>query len=113
MNNTKQTGFTLIELTIVIAILGVIGSIVYASFSDTRGATQSRAEDNMNLFISNNHLQVKRKSCAGDSDGDGYGSCTIVTTEGEKIFLQCPSDYLGNLGGGTGCKETLGTVKAQ
>jgi hypothetical protein len=67
----------------------------------------------MNLFISNNHLQVKRKSCAGDSDGDGYGSCTVVTTEGEKIFLQCPSDFLGNLSGGTGCKETTGVVKVQ
>jgi len=76
------------------------------------GATENRAYEAGELFISKNQIVMTdgtergRMTCAGDSDGDGYGSCTIVTLAGEKIYLQCPTDWIAvNFWNAASCKE--------
>lgn len=106
----KEKGFTMIELLITLVIGTIImlpiSGLVVDFFLNNRGATEERAYEGMNAFIMDNDLQVSRSSCAGDSDGDGYGSCTIVLESGERIYLDCPSSWGSvNLFGASGCKE--------
>lgn len=101
-------GFTLIEFMVVLAIVGIVLAIGMSGC--TRGGTEKQAYEALASFINQNQIaadQIKRKSCAGDSDGDGYASCSIALTDGEKIFLECPVG-IGKITGATSCKETLG-----
>ena len=109
-------GFTLIELLIVMAIIGILASVIGGGVFgwNTRGTTEQRAYEGMNKFLAtNSNIQVDRKTCAGDSDGDGYGSCTIVTTKGEKIFLECPTGSFDRWSGAESCKEVSENYKMQ
>lgn len=104
-NPAKRKSFTLIEFMIGGAILSIllliIGSAVSGPF--LRKYTENQANQAMDAFISKAGIQdVSRKSCAGDSDGDGYGTCTIVCDSGEKIFLMCP---VGLFNMASSCKE--------
>lgn len=93
------------------AMIGLIGcgilvSALLAGCMNNKGATEKRALENAKKFASENNLKIQRINCAGDSDGDGFGSCTIVTDKNEKIMLNCPSDWFDTkVWGATGCKE--------
>lgn len=103
-----QKGFTLIELMVVCVIALIIFSVFSNGILNNRGSTESRAKENAQLFIKENNLEVTRLNCAGDSDNDGYGSCTVVVKDGEKIMLECPAGFFQtNLFGATGCKEVF------
>ena len=110
----KRNGFTVVELMIVVAIVGIIASVVSSGLLNTRGATEDRAYQGATKFIDDNNIAVLRKTCAGDSDGDGYGTCTIVqavrqadgsVAEGSKIRLECPTNWFDRLTGAVSCKE--------
>ena len=107
----KKQGFTLIELMIVLAIAGILFAVVAGAILNNPGKTEQRATENANRWAAAQHIEHKRLSCAHDSDGDGYGSCTIVTTDGEKIQLQCASGFVQDATGASGCKEIDGNVK--
>ena len=107
-------GFTLIELMIVIAIISILGAVVSGGIFNNLGKTEARAYQNVEKFMSNNGItmeQVKRRTCAGDSDGDGYGSCAIVMKDGEKINLNCPASWSSEWQGATSCKEVDYIIK--
>lgn len=87
-------------------VLLVLGMWAYSLFWNNRGATEARAYDGVHAFIKQNSIQSKRITCAGDSDGNGYGTCTIAATDGEVIALECPTDFIDvNVWGATSCKE--------
>ena len=102
----KQNGFSLIELIISVIFVIILSMGIFGFFANNKGATEERAYEAMDSFIIKNGIETKRKSCAGDSDGDGYASCTVVATDGEKIHLQCPSNWGDTtVWGASGCKE--------
>jgi prepilin-type N-terminal cleavage/methylation domain-containing protein len=101
----KHRGFTFIELLIGLAIIGIVLSIVAIPFINPPGKTEASAYEAADQFIAANSLQVKRKTCAHDSDGDGQASCTIALNDGEKIFLSCPVGILNTAFGAKSCKE--------
>jgi prepilin-type N-terminal cleavage/methylation domain-containing protein len=107
----KQNGFTLIEAFIVVAIVGILAAIVGGAVLNNPGETESRATENAKRWASNQGVQTRRLSCAHDSDMDGYGSCTIVTNDGERINLQCASGFYQQATGSSGCKEIDGQFK--
>ncbi len=110
----KEKGFTLIKLLIVIVIMGVFLAIPVNFILNNRGATEKRALKLCNRYLISNNIKAKRLTCAGDSDGDGYGTCNVVTTAGEKIILQCPTNYFDvNWFGASQCKEMLFNFKVQ
>lgn len=105
-SGSREGGFTLIELLIALAIVSIVLSLVMTAGCDTAGRTEARARANADAWIAANDVKdIKRMSCAHDSDGDGYGSCTIVTNDGEKIYLQCVAGWLQGATGASSCKE--------
>ena len=108
----SNKGYTLVELLIVVLTVGTIAAVIFGAIANNRGWTEDRAKENAVLFINDNHIAPSRLSCAGDSDQDGYGSCSIVTLAGENIQVQCPTDFISvRIFGATGCKEITGISK--
>jgi len=106
-----QKGFTLVELIIVLVIGVIFLGIISGGACNTRGQTEKRAYDGLNLFLQRNpNIQVERSSCAGDSDGDGYGTCTIVQRSGETIRLECPTGWFDRWSGAQSCKEVTNVI---
>lgn len=104
----KDSGFTLIELMVVIAILSILASVVIGGFSSGSTDGKVNALDNRQAYIDEsgiNMREIKRKSCTVDSDYDGWASCTIMMNDGEKIELQCSTDPVPDEGIAKGCKE--------
>ena len=113
-------GFILIEAMVVLAFSLVIGVLVVTIFSNLLfnrpGQTEARATQAAQQYMDKTKIAVARLNCAYDSDGDGYGSCTVVTkaSEGvpsEKIYLQCPARFVNTLMGATSCKEVEFTMQ--
>jgi len=92
---------------IIFVLLGLFVLLVATScVRDNRGFTEDRAYEGVERFIKQNNIDVKRKTCAGDSDEDGYGTCTIVATDREIITIQCPVNWIDiNIWGAKSCKE--------
>jgi flagellar basal body-associated protein FliL len=110
----KNKGMTLIEVLIMIVILMVITGALFWSCLNNRGATEARAKDGAKTFIAENGLYVERFSCAGDSDGDGYGTCNLALKSGEKVMLNCPTGFVDTkIWGATGCKEIYQNLNHQ
>lgn len=104
-------GFTMIETMIGIATVAIVGAIVLGAVANNPGATEQRATKNANNWATTQGIKLKRLSCAHDSDYDGYGSCTLVAEDGERIQLQCASGFVQEATGASGCKEIDGQFK--
>jgi hypothetical protein len=83
----------MMKKVIAVAIVAVI-LITLGMVKNNRGFTERRAYANADVFITSNKIDVKRVTCAGDSDNDGYGSCTVVAQDDSKIRLDCPTDFV-------------------
>jgi hypothetical protein len=103
--STKTIAVIIMALAACLAVLICLLIFTPDILFNRPGQTQARAEENAELFIKKAKLTAKRSSCAPDMDGDGYGSCTVVTADNENIQLQCPARFWTNLTGGVGCKE--------
>lgn len=105
----KLKGWHVVVFMVIILALGL-----FTIFMDNRAATEKRAYLAAQNYVSVNSIKIKRLSCSGDSDRDGNGTCNIVTEEGEKISLQCPTNFIDvNVWGATGCKEVLVNLNFQ
>lgn len=106
-----KKGFTVIELLIVIAIIGILAAVVSGAILDNRGATEKRAKQAAVKFLEENGISYQRMSCAGDSDHDGYGTCNIMTDKGEKIMLNCQTGFFDTkVFGASECKEVYANI---
>jgi len=92
---------------ITLCSIGILFSIgIFVMVISSRGYTEKLAYESAYAYADNNSIAVERMTCAGDSDGDGYGTCNIVTMEKEKIRLSCPASFIAvKIFGATGCKE--------
>lgn len=89
-------------------VIGIVTTMFAGGVLNNRKFSENRAYKTANKFLKENNIKTKRITCAGDSNQDGYGTCNVVTTTGEKITLNCPTDF-GDvvLWGATGCKEVF------
>lgn len=92
--SNRGCGFTLIELMIVVAIIGIIVSIAAGSCSSLRGSSGFAASQ-ASQFASQLGWKVKGLSCAGyDTDSDGYISRTASVEENGVVStkaIECAS----------------------
>ncbi|BDH16554.1 MAG: hypothetical protein [Bacteriophage sp.] len=110
LNNRKGKKLNLIHYTLHFIIILIMITILFSFLSNfvinNMSSTRKRAEANATLFIKDNNIEVKRLVCAGDSDHDGYGTCTITEVNDKKIQLQCISNFLNvSIFKDTSCKE--------
>ena len=115
MMRRDQKGFAAVEAIIAGIVCLVIVGVILAFFGNwivnRPGQTEARAQTAAQRFVVANKIEVERLTCAYDNDGDGYGSCTLVSKAGEKIFLQCPARFLNTMMGADSCKEVDTTIQ--
>jgi len=99
MMNTKNSGFTLIELMIVVAIIGIIGAVAFPSY-DSYMKKSRRADakvglakivDRQERFYIQNNVYTTAFADLGFTDGnseEGYYLFSITTTNAGN-----PQDY--------------------
>ena len=110
----SRSGYTVIEVLVCCVMASIFLTIIMSVFVNNRGSTEERALVAAKQFALDNNIEVKRVTCAGDSDADGYGSCSMLTESGEKIMLQCPSSFTDvKLFGAKGCKEVFFNLNMQ
>ena len=80
-SNMKQKGFTLIEVMIVVAIIGIVAAIGYPSYLSQIEKTR-RSDAHVSLLNTAQHME-RCKTTAFT-----YANCTIPTT-----YLESPEGY--------------------
>ena len=72
MNTYRQTGFTLIELMIVVAIVAILASFAYPSYQDQ--VRKSRRADAKAALLENQHWMERNFTTSGRYDQKSDGS---------------------------------------
>jgi len=112
----KSYGFTLVELLITVAIIGILASVAYPSYTDF--VIRSNRSEGLRELLRYANLQeqvfVDSRSYASDMKGLGESTATIKTeSENYIISVQAGSTATtftlqavaqGNQGNDTGCK---------
>ena len=96
MQNTKQTGFTLIELMVTVAIVGILATVALPSYQDY--VTRGRIPDGLGLlatkrvqleqFFLDNRTYVGASACTSDSTSSKYFTFSCTTQTATAYTLQ-------------------------
>lgn len=95
MKAARQSGFTLIELMIVVAIVGILASIAYPSYqqyvlSSRRAEAQSemfKIQLGLEKWRANNSTYSSDLANAGFTDSNAYYNYTITNTSGSTYTI--------------------------
>ena len=108
MDDTRQSGFTLVELLVVVAIIGVLAAIAIPQFSAYRARgfnarveidTRTAATSQEAYFIDNDvYATGSCSSLPGFTGGDGVVCNTTGSSSGFTVTTSHASDSYG-----TGC----------
>lgn len=108
----KQKGFTVIELMIVIAIFGILFTIITAALSNNNSG---QAEHNAKAFVQKMYGAPDAKaSCMDrDIDANGYVSCTVVYESANGQVNTIPLECAANFSLNSGCKMAMPVYNAR
>ena len=82
LTTTKSSGFSLIELLVVVAILGVISAIGVVSYSSYVGSTKKKATENIMRQVSLGQTEYYSENSVYSTSGS---SCTATVATSEAI----------------------------
>jgi prepilin-type N-terminal cleavage/methylation domain-containing protein len=89
----KLRGFTLIEVLVTISIIGILSSIVYASFSDARESSRNKA-----MTVELKEVQLALETYRAQNDTYPLPACG--GTDGSDLVATdsiCPGEYIDGL----------------
>ena len=94
-----------------LAVALFVGSfifMVYVSISQQSGL-RAEAQSSFSSFLQTSGIPFHSATCVdGDTDGDGYVSCTQVTLDGNPIAWECAAGWTTN----SGCRLQQAKMRA-
>lgn len=104
-----RSGFTLVEVLVLVIILGIFLSIIVFGCDTLTGSADSeKVKTQAYTFVSElGYSEILGVSCSThDSDGDGYISCSVRVKDGdmiEMIAIECAGGLAGYFK--SGCRQ--------
>ena len=104
LRTSNKTGFTLVEIMIVVAIIGLLAAIAIPNFVRARATSQQNACINNLRQVDGAKQQWALENKQQDSASPGYAAISSYL----KNEVRCPSS-----GSGTAFNYTIGTVSVR
>ncbi len=109
--NRKQTGFTIIELVIVIVVLGILAAVAIPRFTDFTGSSRQAVLAGLSGSITSANTQVYAQSLIQGKQTLGNTTTTIpgidADSDGNDDTVPTRFGYLRDTGAGSTAMQTL------